>query len=146
MFSFAALVTAASFAAAALGLPVPATLPVIEYRTPCEVQRAVQPGHDCRVITAYAAYLPGDAVLLLPLGFDWRDLHSQSIVVHELAHHVQREAGRMRGMALLCPGYLEGPAFTVQDAWLRAHGSSLAAHGWPVDWIVRISQCAGYGD
>lgn len=84
--------------------------------------------YDSRVRTIY-----------LPLGWTGRTAVDQSILVHELVHHLQGEAG----MRFACAEHREQAAFEAQSRWLERLGLSLeGAFGIdPLTLLVRTN-CA----
>lgn len=59
----------------------------------------------------------------LPNGWTGATAADWSIVVHELIHHLQNEAGQRFG----CPELREANAFAAQERWLQLFGTNLLA-------------------
>jgi len=68
-----------------------------------------------------ALYHADSQTVLLRRDWDMRDLRDRSILVHELVHHLQANAGR----AYVCKGAMEREAYEIQAAWLEARGADL---------------------
>src|SRR5262249_30358602 len=51
---------------------------------------------------------------------DWRptELYDQSVLIHELVHHLQQK----NGVKMRCPAALEQQAYDLQITWLREQG------------------------
>nr|WP_238368199.1 DUF6647 family protein [Mesobacterium pallidum] len=67
-------------------------------------------------------------VVYLVSPWDKRDPRDVSVLLHELVHHRQAEAGHW-----YCPGAQEEPAYRLQDEWLS--GMGLAAD---INWIAVV--------
>jgi len=65
-----------------------------------------------------ALYVRADATIYLQKNWRPVELRNQSILLHELVHHVQR----FNRVNSSCPGSLEKRAYDLQAAWLREHG------------------------
>ena len=68
-----------------------------------------------------AIYDDEDRTIYLPDGWNGRSAAEQSIVIHELVHHLQNLAGVRYG----CPEEREGAAYEAQERWLRLFGTNL---------------------
>jgi hypothetical protein len=68
-----------------------------------------------------ALYHADSGTVLLRSDWDMRDLRDRSILVHELVHHLQANAGR----EYVCKGAMERQAYDIQAAWLEARGADL---------------------
>lgn len=73
-------------------------------------------------------YDPETATVYLVRPWESRDPHDVSVLLHELVHHRQAEAGHW-----YCAGAQELPAYRLQEAWLAAQG--LRAN---VNWIAVV--------
>jgi hypothetical protein len=118
--SHSQVVAAVAFAANEMGVPVPPDLPPVELRSPDALYASTAAVVSSR--TRVVGTQRGGAIGLQG-GWDGRRLADMSWLVHETAHDLQ-PADRWR-----CQDEREAEAYRVQDAWLRAHGSSLAAIG-----------------
>lgn len=67
-----------------------------------------------------ALYVRADATIYLRKNWRPVGLRNQSILLHELVHHVQN----FNHMSQSCPGALEKRAYDLQAAWLREHGAA----------------------
>ena len=65
-----------------------------------------------------ALYIRADRTIYLQQNWRPVGLRNQSILLHELVHHVQR----FNHVNASCPGSLEKRAYDLQAAWLREHG------------------------
>lgn len=65
-----------------------------------------------------AFYFPSKATIYLPDTWRPADLRDESVLVHELVHHLQA-ANKVR---VSCPAALERQAYDLQFTWLREHG------------------------
>ncbi len=68
-----------------------------------------------------AVYLPQDRTIVLPAGWTGGSAVEVSMLVHEMVHHVETEAGARFG----CAQAREEAAYRLQGAWLEAHGETL---------------------
>jgi hypothetical protein len=99
-----------------------------EHSTPLpQVQREVVAVYDDRSRTIY-----------LPSGWTGESPAEQSILVHEMVHHLQNVAG----LRYDCGGAREKPAYLAQRKWLENHGLDLEQE-FEVDMmtIVALSAC-----
>jgi hypothetical protein len=106
------------------GLPLPEDVPEIRRIDPARMATlAVGPGAaDPEAESGYLALYHADSrTVLLRHDWDMRDLRDRSILVHELVHHLQAEAGR----DYLCKGEMEREAYEIQAVWLEARGAEL---------------------
>ena len=108
-----------AWAAPLTGLPVPPSLPKVVYRDKCALQAIVYGGNvPCEDGHAVAAY--HDGVMFLTEGWQPDTAAGVSVLLHELVHHMQHEAGvaetPCRAEAL------EKPAYAAEWAFLRAAG------------------------
>ncbi len=70
-----------------------------------------------------AVYDPRSGAITLVEGWTGRSPAEVSILVHEMVHHFQYEAG----MTFACPQESEALAYAAQEKWLERHGLSLAS-------------------
>jgi hypothetical protein len=77
-------------------------------------------GQKSMVATPEALY--GSATLTVYLLEEWSpaNIRHQSILLHELVHHLQI----LNGAAVSCPAQYNGLAYELQLEWLREHGIS----------------------
>jgi hypothetical protein len=99
-----------------------------EYSTPLpQYQREVVAVYDDATRTVY-----------LPESWTGETIAEQSVLVHEMVHHLQNLAAKK----FACAGEREKPAYLAQDRWLRLHGLELEKE-FDVDMftIVTLSAC-----
>lgn len=137
------LIAAAVFAVFLMSAPVMAAertdlLPRIVERAPDVLQRMVCPENPEECLEVIAAYDSG--VIFLREGYQ-PDSHRQiSVLLHELVHHLQH----IGAVQYPCRTAAEGPAYRVQEAWLRAHGKDPQKEGVPNDFTkLFITSCPG---
>lgn len=116
----AEITAALAFVAQQTGLPIPAERPRIVLRSPDQIDRLLS-DHAAVRTTAIAAHDNG--TIVLRASWDGRRLDDASFLVHEVAHFLRR------ARPWRCRDEGEAEAYGVQDAWLLARGSSLAAIG-----------------
>jgi len=94
-----------------------------------------QPGYQREVV---AVYDDKERTVYLPESWTGDTIAEQSILVHEMVHHLQNLAG----MKFACAGEREKPAYLAQDKFLRQHGLSLE-NEFDVDMftVVATSAC-----
>ena len=94
-----------------------------------------QPGYQREVV---AVYDDQARTVYLPEGWTGETIAEQSILVHEMVHHLQNLAG----MKFACAGEREKPAYLAQAKFLRQHGLELEKE-FDVDMftVVAISAC-----
>lgn len=105
--------------------------PLIVYKTPSEIrlyaygcyQDPIPEGNDdiCNSNTQVAGtpkalYDPDLGAILLPQGFKPNTILEESILLHELVHHLQYTNNYDKEVE--CGGKLEEQAYTLQDKWL----------------------------
>ena len=76
------------------------------------------PAQDSDIV---AVYDRSSETIFLPIGWAGATAAEQSILVHELVHHVQKVAQ----IRFDCPMAAEKLAYLAQDRWLERFGSSL---------------------
>jgi hypothetical protein len=116
------------FATTQMGLPMPAQLPPIQSRNPDDLRSAVVRTGPLAAAAQRHPLVYGaeqDGVITLWAAWDPSVLLDFSILVHESVH-VAQDAHPGRGK---CEEELDAEAFRIQDAWLRAHGSTLGDVG-----------------
>jgi hypothetical protein len=70
-----------------------------------------------------ALYDDAARTIYLAEGWTGDSERERSVLVHEMAHHLQNLAGRTFG----CAAEREAEAYALQDRWLARSGSSLEA-------------------
>jgi hypothetical protein len=85
-----------------------------------------------------AVYDDASHTVYLPEGWTGETVAEQSVLVHEMVHHLQNLAG----LKFACAGEREKPAYLAQDKWLRLHGLELEKE-FEVDMftVVALSAC-----
>ena len=85
-----------------------------------------------------ALYDDANRTVYLPESWTGASIVEQSVLVHEMVHHLQNLAG----LKFACAGEREKPAYLAQDQWLRAHGRELEQE-FDVDLftVVALSAC-----
>lgn len=111
-----------TWASAHTGLPVPEAIPHIKQFGQCSIQKIAWPGLACDEEQGpIAIYDHRTMTVYLPRSWSSDSLFHVSILLHELVHHMQAEAGmEMTGG---CSGSrIELPAYQAQIDWLAAAG------------------------
>ncbi len=119
------------------GLPATADLPKVTFATPMEITlmhyQAFTGPARAQVIAAYNALPAGkrrevvsvydtqSGVILLPYGWTARTPAELSVLVHEMAHHLQTVAK----LSYACPEEREELAYQAQEKWLEQFGTNL---------------------
>jgi hypothetical protein len=126
-----ALVAAVTgWVSAETGLPLPSQPPRITYADDAEMAalRRADGGHGAAPQPSggtrpevIALYDTRSETILLPAGWTGGTAAELSILVHEITHHLQSEAGQR----FACPGEREQAAFAAQARWLERFGSDL---------------------
>ena len=68
-----------------------------------------------------AVYDDSSSTIYLALGWTGDTPAGLSVIVHEMVHHLQHEAG----LKLACPEERERDAFAAQERWLAEFGTNL---------------------
>lgn len=120
------VVAVAAWVSEATGLPMPGSLPEIRFAAPQDMGRlmhaaALSPtgGGAPEVVAFYDT--PARAIYL-PSGWTGSTPAELSVLVHEMVHHAQAEAGRR----FACPAERERQAYDAQTHWLALFGSDLS--------------------
>lgn len=94
-------------------------------------------GYERQVV---AVYEDTTRTVYLPEGWTGASFAEQSVLVHEMVHHLQNVAGQK----FACAGEREKPAYLAQDKWLKLHGLDLETE-FEVDMftVVALSACMG---
>ena len=85
-----------------------------------------------------AVYDDANRTVYLPESWTGTSIAEQSVLVHEMVHHLQNLAG----LKFACAGEREKPAYLAQDQWLRSQGRELEKE-FDVDLftVVALSAC-----
>lgn len=114
-----------AWASAQTGIAPADTLPAVTYTAPEEMVQMQYPDGDggaaANGVRVVALYDPNEAEIYLPLGFDVRDPVDVSVLLHELVHHMQYEAG----VGYACRGEMERVAYEAQGEYLSSVGIDL---------------------
>ena len=88
--------------------------------------------------TVVAVYDDSTATIYLPEGWTGASAAEESVLVHEMVHHLQNRAG----LKYECMGAREKPAYLAQKKWLEDHGLDLEQE-FEVDMftVVAMSAC-----
>jgi len=118
------LVALMTWIAAETGLPTPATPPEIRLEDPRVMTRmGAEAFPEANFLPVLGVYDRRSRRLLLPTGWSEDSLRDQAILVHELTHHLQAEAGRR----YRCREESEVDAYTVQRRWVENAGGDFFA-------------------
>jgi hypothetical protein len=120
------LLAIAAWVSEATDLPMPRTLPEIRFAASEDMGRlmrtaALSPSGD-GVAEIVAFYDTPAHAIYLPSGWSGATPGELSVLVHEMVHHVQAEAGRR----FACPAERERQAYDAQARWLALFGSDLS--------------------
>ena len=79
--------------------------------------------------------------IILREGFDINTVHDKSILLHELAHHLQYQNYKNENAA--CLGELEREAYDLQDKWLKEKYDVDVYSTIGIDefYLIIITQC-----
>lgn len=148
------LVTIAGWVSANSDLPNADEPPRVELVPPAELQRLRYKGllpHQWQVVggehstprpeyqrKVVAVYDDATATIYLPDSWTGSSPADESVLVHEMVHHLQNRAG----LKYECNGAREKSAYLAQKKWLEAHGLNLEDE-FQVDMftIVTSSSC-----
>ena len=72
-------------------------------------------------ISVVSVYDPENHAIILPTGWTPMTPAEQSVLVHEMVHHLQK----MAQLKFACPQEREAAACKAQEKWLRLFGKSL---------------------
>jgi Domain of unknown function (DUF6647) len=93
-------------------------------------ERMAQPEQMPQVV---AFYNPQNKTIYLPDEWTAREANDLSVLVHEMVHHLQREAG----INYKCPAEREKLAYEAQDKWLARFGRTLE-NEFEIDGLTRL--------
>jgi hypothetical protein len=85
-----------------------------------------------------ALYFPN----MMVLGTDFRLGEHDHILVHELTHHLQFKAGRLKYETAACYNAHELEAYATQRRWVEEHGIGDYPDGFTL--FARFGSCGGY--
>lgn len=97
----------------------------------------VEAAHDRSIV---ALYDRSSETIFLPVGWTGTTAAEQSILVHELVHHLQK----MAQVRFDCPMAGEKLAYLAQDRWLERFGSSLEKEFELDKFTILISSACFY--
>lgn len=108
-----------TWASAQTGLPVPDTPPIVKHATAEQMHYMAQPGteYDAASAQQYLG-LYANGVMWLRDDWDVGNVRDVSVLLHEVVHHMQEEAGA----EYRCRVASERVAHEAQFAWLEAAG------------------------
>jgi hypothetical protein len=112
----------AAWTAQVTGLPEPASLPVLDFRSPRALLLLRHGSHaepaGSEVVSLYDT---ASEAILLPSGWTGASPAESSVLVHEMVHHLQHHSGRKYP----CAQSKEELALMAQEAWLALFETSL---------------------
>jgi hypothetical protein len=106
-----------------VGFDLPATSehPTIRFETPDTMMSIRYDGGKAGFANVVALYDGGSETIYLSEGWDRGDPVDVSVLVHELVHHLQQQAG----LNYPCPQAREALAYEAQAQWLAMFGTTL---------------------
>lgn len=110
----------ALWVAAMLGEPEAKALPSIRFLSQ-DAMRAIRLREFNSASDIVALYEDATETIFLREGWTGQTTAEISILVHEMVHHLQKQAG----LTFACPEAREAQAYAVQAAWLSRYGQSL---------------------
>jgi hypothetical protein len=114
------------WASAQTGLPVPEDMPEVRTVDRCEIERLYfdDAARKCGNASGgvQAIYDHRASRMLLPDTWSPENIYDISMLVHELVHHLQAEAGKTPETVSCVGRDLEKPAYDAQIAFLEAAG------------------------
>ena len=133
----ALLIAIVTWLSANTDLPADYHLPKIQYSSPLEItyfrygafnytskKKVDESQHalpeEAR-ISVVSVYDPENHAIILPTGWTAMTPAEQSVLVHEMVHHLQK----MAQLKFACPQEREAAAYKAQEKWLRLFGKSL---------------------
>lgn len=115
----------AAWVSEATDLPLPRILPKLRFAAPEEMghlmRAAVLSPTGDGIAEIVAFYDTLARTIYLPSGWSGSTPGELSVLVHEMVHHAQAEAGRR----FACPAESERQAYDAQARWLALFGSDL---------------------
>ena len=119
------MLAVAAWVSEATDLPLPRTLPAVRFAAPEQMGHLMRaavlspPGEGASEIVAF--YDTSGHAIYLPSGWSGATPGELSVLVHEMVHHAQAEAGRR----FACPAERERQAYDAQARWLALFGADL---------------------
>ncbi len=114
------------WASAQTGLPPAEELPEIQIADQCQIERIYydDANKNCQdsAMRIQAIYDPRDSRMILPDSWSEKSIYDVSMLVHEIVHHLQAEAGITPSTVACSGSEIEKPAYDAQIAWLEAAG------------------------
>ena len=106
-----------------VGFELPATSehPTIRFETPDTMTSIRYDGGKVGYANVVALYDGRSETIYLSEGWDRRDPVDVSVLVHELVHHLQQQAG----LNYPCPQAREALAYEAQEQWLAMFDTTL---------------------
>ena len=133
----ALLIAIVTWLSANTDLPADYHLPQIRYASPLEItyfrygafnstsKKKVDASQQTLAeearISVVSVYDPENHAIILPTGWTATKPAEQSVLVHEMVHHLQK----MAQLKFACPQEREAAAYKAQEKWLRLFGKSL---------------------
>ena len=133
----ALLIAIVTWLSANTDLPADYHLPQIRYASPLEitylrygafnstskkkVDASQQALPEEARISVVSVYDPENHAIILPTDWTAMTPAEQSVLVHEMVHHLQK----MAQLKFACPQEREAAAYKAQEKWLRLFGKSL---------------------
>jgi hypothetical protein len=118
------LIAIAKWVSANADLPMMTNLPGVELVPLAELTRRREKGLASFYTGAAfvaAGYDDATRTIYLPENWSNKSPTDESVLVHEMVHHMQNEAG----IKYACGDARAEPAYVAQDKWLRTHGLTL---------------------
>jgi hypothetical protein len=131
------LIAMVAWLSANFDLPANYELPEVRFAAPADIasihfgafsvprQREAAAARDARLPdqppSVVAVYVDRQRTIVLPAGWQGVSPAEQSVLVHELVHHLQNIAS----LTYACPQEREALAYAAQEKWLQRFGKSL---------------------
>ena len=96
-----------------------------------------------KVTNVLALYNNETKEIYLPSYFDMNNLAHRAILLHELVHHLQYNAGYNKKVR--CPGLLEKQAYDLMDVWLAENNTKMPEE-LEIGPLLRftVTSCSGF--
>ena len=129
----ALLIAIVAWLSANFDLPANCELPEVRFAAPADIAsihfgafsvpppREAATARDAQPPNVVAVYLDKQRTIVLPAGWQGVSPAEQSILVHELVHHLQNITSR----TYACPQEREALAYAAHEKWLQRFGKSL---------------------
>lgn len=110
------------------GIPIPHKFPRIAFGSDSYIRKTLGNPAEYKDSVIIAVYTENEKRILL--NNKWREFNveDQSVLAHELVHHMQNEAG-------ILDETCEAAAYTAQFAYLRKRGLDPFALGWTEEYM-----------